>query len=177
MCSVMRVMATQRRVRSVADRRHQGRRVGVGPEGAAGGGSWVPPGHLVMRRWATAMATTSTSPYSTRFKIVAVAVLALAIAAFVGAYLATSDEGDDELGASGDAAAGEMVEQRIPAPNSQVPQQSTIGIDLARSEPPPGGGQLGEGRRGGRTGAPAVVGPTAEGRAPPRQVPWCFEVV
>jgi hypothetical protein len=149
------------------------------------------------------MATTSTSPYSTRFKIVAVAVLALAIGAFVGAYLATSDEGDDELGASGDAAAGEMVEQRIPAPNSQVPQQSTIGIDLAagwegtlqlnnveiprdqltltpelaRIEFTPGEGQLVEELQAGRNCVTAVVWPIAEGRDAARQVPWCFEVV
>jgi hypothetical protein len=76
------------------------------------------------------MATTSTSPYSTRFKVIAVIVLALAIAAFVAAYLATSDEGDDALGTSGDAIGNEIVEQRIPAPGSQVPQQSTVGVDL-----------------------------------------------
>jgi hypothetical protein len=148
------------------------------------------------------MATTSTSPYSTRFKIVAVAVLALAVAAFVGAYLATNDEGDDELGASGDTP-GEIVEQRIPAPNSQVPQQSTIGIDLAagwegtlqlnnveiprdqltltpelaRIEFTPGEGQLVEELQAGRNCVTAVVWPIAEGRDAARQVPWCFEVV
>jgi hypothetical protein len=149
------------------------------------------------------MATTSTSPYSTRFKVVAVVVLALAVGAFVAAYIATSDEGDDELGTSGDVASNELVEQRIPAPNSQVPQQSTVGIDLlsgwegtlqlndveipldqlmltpelARIEFTPGDGKVVEELQAGLNCVNAIVWPIAEGRDAARQIPWCFTVV
>jgi hypothetical protein len=149
------------------------------------------------------MATTSTSPYSTRFKAVAVAVLALAIGAFVAAYLATSDEGDNELGTSGNAVGGEIVEQRIPAPNSQVPQQSIVGIDLlsgwegtlqlnnveiprdqltltpelARIEFTPGDGKVVEQLQAGLNCVNATVWPIAEGREAAREIPWCFQVV
>jgi hypothetical protein len=149
------------------------------------------------------MATTGTSPYSTRFKIVATTVFVLAVAAFVGAYLATSDEGDDDLATSGGATTGDVVEQRVPAPNSQVPQQSTIAIDLvagwegtlqldnveipldqltltpelARIEFTPGDGKVVEELRPGRNCVTAIVWPIAEGRESARQIPWCFEVV
>jgi hypothetical protein len=145
------------------------------------------------------MATTSTSPYSTRFKAVAVAVLALAIGAFVAAYLATSDEGDNELGTSGNAVGGEIVEQ----PNSQVPQQSIVGIDLlsgwegtlqlnnveiprdqltltpelARIEFTPGDGKVVEQLQAGLNCVNATVWPIAEGREAAREIPWCFQVV
>jgi hypothetical protein len=148
------------------------------------------------------MASTSTSPYSTRFKVVAVIVLALAIAAFVAAYLATSDEGDDELETSG-AIDNDVVEQRIPAPNSQVPQQQGIGIDLlsgwegtlelndveipmdqlkltpelAKIEFTPGDGKVVEELRAGLNCVTAVVWPIAEGRDAARQVRWCFTAV
>ena len=149
------------------------------------------------------MATTSTSPYSTRFKVIAVIVLALAIAAFVAAYLATSGEGDDTLGTSGDAIDNEIVEQRIPAPGSQVPQQSTVGIDLlsgwegtlqlndveipmdqlkltpelARVEFTPGDGKMVEELQAGLNCVNAIVWPIPEGRDAARQIPWCFTVV
>jgi hypothetical protein len=149
------------------------------------------------------MATTSTSPYSTRFKVIAVIVLALAIAAFVAAYLATSDEGDDALGTSGDAIGNEIVEQRIPAPGSQVPQQSTVGVDLlsgwegtlklndveipmdqlkltpelARIEFTPGDGKVVDELQAGLNCIKAIVWPIPEGRDAARQIPWCFTVV
>lgn len=148
------------------------------------------------------MASTTTSPYSTRFKVVAVCVLALAISAFVAAYLATSDEGDDQLGTS-EAIGNDIVEQRLPAPNSQVPQQSTVGVDLlsgwegtlvlndveipadqlkltpelARIEFTPGDGKVVEQLRAGLNCVTAVVWPIAEGRDAARQIPWCFTVV
>jgi hypothetical protein len=148
------------------------------------------------------MARTSTSPYSTRFKVVAVVVLALAIAAFVAAYLTTSDEGDDELGTSG-AVGSDIVEQRIPAPDSQVPQQQTVGIDLvsgwrgtlelndveipmdqlkltpelAKIEFTPGDGKVVEELRAGLNCVTAIVWPISEGRDAGRQIPWCFTVV
>jgi hypothetical protein len=133
------------------------------------------------------MATTSTSPYSPRFKVIAVIVLALAIAAFVAANQATN----------------ETVEQRIPAPGSQVPQQSTVGIDLlsgwegtlqlndveipmdqlkltpelARIEFTPGDGKVVEELQAGLNCVKAVVWPIPEGRDAARQIPWCFTVV
>jgi hypothetical protein len=149
------------------------------------------------------MATTSTSPYSTRFKVIAVIVLALAIAAFVAAYLVTSDEGDDALGTSGDAIGNKIVEQRIPAPGSQVPQQSTVGIDLlsgwegtlqlndveipmdqlkltpelARIEFTPGDGKVVGELQAGLNCVNAIVWPISEGRDAAREIPWCFTVV
>jgi hypothetical protein len=149
------------------------------------------------------MPTTSTSPYSTRFKVVAVVVLALAISAFVAAYLATSDDGDDALGTSGDEIGNDVVEQRIPAPGSQVPQQSTVGIDLlsgwegtlqlneveipmdqlkltpelARIEFTPGDGKVVEELQAGLNCVTAIVWPISEGRDAARQIPWCFTVV
>jgi hypothetical protein len=66
--------------------------------------------------------------YSTRFKIVAVAILALvAVLAFV-AYGMASDSTDDPVASSGGTR--EFVEQLIPAGDSQVLQQGTVGIDL-----------------------------------------------
>jgi hypothetical protein len=149
------------------------------------------------------MAATSTSPYSTRFKVVAVVVLALAISAFVAAYLVTSGEGDSGSATSGNAVGDDIVEQRIPAPNSQVPQQSTVGIDLvsgwegtlqlnnveipkdqltltpelSRIEFRPGDGKVVEELRAGLNCVNAIVWPIPEGRDAARQIPWCFTVV
>lgn len=145
-----------------------------------------------------AMARTTTSPYSTRFKVAAVAVLTLAVAAFVGAYLATTGDGDDTS-----SGADEVVEERFPAPNAQVPQQSTVGVDLAagwegtlriddveiprdelritpelaRIEFMPRAGAAVEELRAGTNCVTAVVWPIAEGRASAREIPWCFQVV
>jgi hypothetical protein len=148
------------------------------------------------------MATTSV--YSTRFRIVASLVLAVAVAAFAGAYLSTSADDDDEVGRSGGSSgAGEIVEARIPAPNTQVPQQSTVGIDLAagwdgtlqlegaeipvdeltripelaRIEFTPAEGKAVEELRAGLNCVTAVVWPIAEGRDASREIAWCFEVV
>jgi hypothetical protein len=149
------------------------------------------------------MATTSTSPYSTRFKVMAVVVLALAISAFVAAYLVTSSEGDSGSATSGNAVGDDIVEQRIPAPNSQVPQQSTVGIDLvsgwegtlqvnnveipkdqltltpklSRIEFRPGDGKVVEELQAGLNCVNAIVWPIPEGRDAARQIQWCFTVV
>src|SRR4029453_8604994 len=68
-----------------------------------------------------------TSPYSTRFKLIASAVLAVAISLFVVAFLTLS--GNKNQGLSADNA--KVVDTLIPAANTQVPQQSSVGIDLA----------------------------------------------
>jgi hypothetical protein len=57
---------------------------------------------------------------------VASALITLAVAAFVAAYLTTSD--DDGSGSGRD---GEYVERLVPERDSQVVQQGTVGIDLA----------------------------------------------
>jgi hypothetical protein len=143
-----------------------------------------------------------TSPYSTRFKLVAVAVLALAIALFVGAFLTMEDSGDDPvLSSTGDDA---VVENLIPRRNSQVPQQSTIGIDLVPdwtgtlvlngTEIPadelqvtpelgliqftPGEGKTVEAFETGRNTISAIIWPIAEGRGPAdRTITWDINVV
>ena len=66
--------------------------------------------------------------YSTRFKIVAVAILAVAIVLGVVAYGLASDSTDDPVASSGGTR--EFVEQLIPPGDSQVLQQGTVGIDL-----------------------------------------------
>ena len=69
---------------------------------------------------------TRTSPYSTRFKIVAAVVVGIAGVLF---YLAFTSLGDDEdpVLSAGDS---QVVENLIPRRNAQVPQQSSVGIDL-----------------------------------------------
>jgi hypothetical protein len=73
--------------------------------------------------------TNGSSPppiYSTRFKIIAAVLVTAAIAAFVAAYLSTADSDDTSSGGSNG-----FVERLIPAQNTQLVQQGTVGIDLA----------------------------------------------
>lgn len=145
----------------------------------------------------------SDSPtYSTRFKLFAAGLLLVAVAAFVGAYLTFSETGDDPvLSSSGQ---DRYVEQLIPARDSQVLQQSRIGIDLATgwtgvlvvngTEIPedelditqelglvqftPAEGGTVEELRAGRNCVTAIVWPLSEGRTEgARTIQWCFEVV
>jgi hypothetical protein len=141
-----------------------------------------------------------TSPYSTRFKVIASVVLAVAISLFVLAFLTQADTGDEAL--SGDDA--QVVERLIPALNSQVPQQSDVGIQLVVGwsgtlaingvEIPedelvttpeiglimftPGEGKTVEQLQAGQNCVTAVIWPLSEGRGPgDRPITWCFEVV
>ena len=141
-----------------------------------------------------------TSPYSTRFKVIASLVAAAAIALFAVAILTLS--GNKDQGLSADNA--KVVDALIPAANTQVPQQSSVGIDLVAGwdgvlringvEIPedelvktpqtwliiftPGDGKAVEEFETGRNCVTAVIWPIADGRgAADRQVPWCFEVV
>jgi len=141
-----------------------------------------------------------TSPYSTRFKVIASLVAAAAIALFAVAILTLS--GNKDQGLSADNA--KVVDALIPTANTQVPQQSSVGIDLVAGwdgvlringvEIPedelvktpqtglimftPGDGKAVEEFETGRNCVTAVIWPIAEGRGPAdRQVPWCFEVV
>jgi hypothetical protein len=141
--------------------------------------------------------------YSTRFKVFAVFMLAVAVAAFVGAVLA-STSGDDNEAPILSAGGEDVVESLIPARDSQVPQQTTVGIDLLvgwvgtlvvnGTEVPedqldvtpelaliqftPGDGRAVEQLRGGRNCVEAIVWPLSEGReSGERRVSWCFTVV
>ncbi|MFP3900111.1 MAG: hypothetical protein ACLFXM_04600 [Acidimicrobiia bacterium] len=141
--------------------------------------------------------------YSTRFKLVAALVLTVAIAAFVTAYLATQQGDDDPVVSSG--AASEAVENLIPDRGDQVPQQQTVGVDLAGGwnaalavngvEIPdgeldvtpelslvqftPADGRTVEQFQPGRNCVEATIWPLSEGRGgeETRTVGWCFDVV
>jgi hypothetical protein len=137
--------------------------------------------------------------YSLRLKLLAVGVVALAVALFVVAAL-TLDEDDDAV----PSGTGDFVEALIPADGSQIPSQSTIGIDLApgwegtlivdgveipedqlnterrdlyRVEFTPGEGQVFESLPQGPQCVTAVVWEIAAGREDANNVSWCFEVV
>ena len=143
---------------------------------------------------------TRTSPYSTRFKIVAAAVVALAGVLF---YLAFTSLGDDEdpVLSQGDS---QVVENLIPRRNAQVPQQSSVGIDLVvgwsgrlvvnGTEIPddelvitpqlglieftPGPTRTVEALDSGQNCVTAVIWRLQDGRGVnDRTIPWCFEVV
>ena len=145
---------------------------------------------------------TTTPVYSTRFKIIAAVLLAVAIAGFVGAYLTFAEGEDDPVLRSGGQ--DEYVEALIPDRNSQVPQQSPVGIDLVTGwtgvlvvngvEIPedelnvtqelglvqftPADGRAVEQLEGGQNCVTAIVWPLSEGRdRGARNVTWCFEVV
>ncbi|MGH9212321.1 MAG: hypothetical protein ACRD2C_16810 [Acidimicrobiales bacterium] len=139
--------------------------------------------------------------YSTQFKIVAAVVVVVATGLLSFAYLLATE--DDEPG-SGSGATSEFVEALLPPENSQVVQQSTVGIDL---EPgwqgvlrlggqdipedqlavsaslnqvtfTPGPGQVLESLTPGRLCAQALVWRSASGRGNgERTVHWCFEVI
>lgn len=139
--------------------------------------------------------------YSTRFKVVAAVVVAVAAGLFTLAVLALDEGGDDPVLRGGDEA---VVEDLIPRRDAQVPQQTSIGIDLVAGwdaalvvddvEIPrqelqltpeiglvqftPGPGRAVEELRPGRNCVTAVIWQLAEGRgADDRRIPWCFEVV
>ncbi|HEX5367061.1 MAG TPA: hypothetical protein VFW63_10430 [Acidimicrobiales bacterium] len=139
--------------------------------------------------------------YSTRFKVVAAVVVAVAAGLFTLAVLALDEGGDDPVLRGGDEA---VVEDLIPRRDAQVPQQTSIGIDLVAGwdaalvvddvEIPrqelqltpeiglvqftPGPGRAVEELRPGRNCVTAVIWQLAEGRGgDDRRIPWCFEVV
>jgi hypothetical protein len=141
-----------------------------------------------------------TSPYSTRFKVIAVLVLTLAISLLVLAALSLGDNQDQGLSADN----APVVDALIPAANTQVPQQSSVGIDLAVGwdgvlqingvEVPedelvvtpqtglimftPGEGKTVQQFQTGRNCVTAIVWRIADGRGvADRPIPWCFEVV
>ena len=141
------------------------------------------------------------SVYSTRFKVGAVAVLAVAIGLFAVAIRAFEGGDDDPVLQGGDAA---VVENLLPRRNAQVPQQSNVGIDLVTGwegtlvvggteipedqlqvtpeigliEFTPGPGQAVEELDPGQNCVSAVIWRASDGRGvDDRTIPWCFEVV
>jgi hypothetical protein len=141
------------------------------------------------------------SPYSTRFKVGAVLVLAVAITLFGAAFWAFDSGEDDPVLQGGDDA---VVERLIPRRNAQVPQQSTVGIDLVTGwdgvlvvggveipadelsrtpeiglvEFTPGEGRTIEEFTAGQNCVSAIIWRVQDGRGvADRTIPWCFEVV
>jgi hypothetical protein len=141
------------------------------------------------------------SVYSTRFKIGAVVVLAVAITLLAIGVRSLSDGGDDPVLRGGDAA---IVENLIPRRDAQVPQQSNVGIDLVTGwagtlvidgveipgdelqvtpeigliEFTPGDGKAVEALDAGQNCVSAVIWKVSDGRGvADRTIPWCFEVV
>ncbi|HEY3000203.1 MAG TPA: hypothetical protein VGJ43_16590 [Acidimicrobiales bacterium] len=144
---------------------------------------------------------TSTSPYSTRFKLVAAAVIAVALVLIGVAFSALSNSEDDPVLTEADA---KVVDNLIPRRNAQVPQQSSVGIDLAvgwsgtlvvdGTEIPedelqvtpqiglieftPGPGKAVEEYQAGQNCVTAIIWRIADGRGvADRNIPWCFQVV
>jgi hypothetical protein len=142
-----------------------------------------------------------TPVYSTRFKVAAVAVLAVAITLFVLAIGAFEDGGDDPVLQGGDAA---VVENLIPRRDAQVPQQSNVGIDVQTGwegtlviggveiprgqlqitpeigliEFTPAEGMAVEELATGQNCVSAVIWKISDGRGvADRTIPWCFDVV
>jgi hypothetical protein len=142
------------------------------------------------------------SPYSTRFRIVAAVVVAFAALVFTLAYFRFQDGTEDPIVQSGDAA--DFVEDLIPRRSDQVPQQSSVGIDLIPSwtgtlevngtEVPadeltvtdelgliqfaPGPGRAVEQLQTGTNTVRAIVWPRSESRETAAEtVTWTFEVV
>lgn len=147
------------------------------------------------------MAAPTTSPYSTRFKVIAAAVVAVAIAMLAYGCTALSNGNDDPVLNSGEA---KIVDNLIPRRNSQVPQQSSIGIDLAPGwtgtlvlngveipedelqktpqigviEYTPGPNKTVPRFRTGQNCVNAIIWQLKDGRGvADRNIPWCFEVV
>ena len=141
------------------------------------------------------------SVYSTRFKIGAVVVLAVAVTLFGIAINSLGDGGDDPVLQGGDAA---VVEALLPRRNAQVPQQTNVGIDLATGwagtlvvdgveipedelqlmpeiglvEFTPGEGKAVEQLDSGENCVSAIIWPVSEGRGvSDRTIPWCFDVI
>jgi hypothetical protein len=142
-----------------------------------------------------------TSPYSTRFRIVAALVLAAAAGLFAVAVIGLDEGNDDPVLQGGDQA---VVENLIPRRNTQVPQQSTVGIDLVTGwdgalvldgveipreqlvltpeigliEFTPGPDRAVEELTSGENCVTAIIWRLSEGRGvDDRTIPWCFEVV
>jgi hypothetical protein len=140
--------------------------------------------------------------YSRRFKLLAAVMLTVAFGALVLAYQRVSDDDGDPIVRSGGTDA--FVEALLPARDSQVVQQTTVGIDLAsgwdgtlvvdgREIPPdqlvrrpelnrveftPGEGKMVSALPAGRQCVQAIVWETRVGRAGgSRDVRWCFDVV
>ena len=147
--------------------------------------------------------TNGSSPpplYSTRFKILAALLMVLAVGAFAAAYAQTAGD-DDDLASSGGNSS--FVERLLPQSDSQIVQQSTVGIDLTPGwegtlvvdgivipedelkvtpslnlvEFTPGEGKVMRTLPVGKVCASATVWKTSTGSTDSRHVAWCFDVI
>jgi hypothetical protein len=144
-----------------------------------------------------------TSVYSTRFRIVAAAIVAVAAVVFFIAYRSAQEGEDDPIASSGES--GEVVEVLIPARGAQVPQQSDVGIDLQEGwtgtlvlngtsipedelqitlelglvQFTPGDGKAVEELRAGQNDVQAIIWPRSEGAGgdETRTIAWSFDAV
>jgi hypothetical protein len=162
-------------------------------DGQSSGGSGA---HARMRA-----AMSKPSPYSTRFRIGAALVAAAALGVFAFTFIVLDEGDDDPVLQGGDAA---VVENLIPRRNSQVPQQSGVGIDLVPGwdgtlvldgveiprdqlvltpelgliEFTPGPDRAVEELSAGQNCVTAIIWRMDDGRGvDDRTIPWCFEVV
>lgn len=137
--------------------------------------------------------------YPTKFKIAAAVILAVVAVLSVIAYLMLAEESEDNA-----ASEGGFVEETMPADDSEILQQATVGIDLAtgwqgelivggqpvpedqlqvtealnRIEFTPGEGKVVESWPAGRQCVGAVVWESAVGpETGSRNVSWCFDVL
>ena len=142
-----------------------------------------------------------TSPYSTRFRVIAALVFALAVALLVIAIIGLDEGNEDPVLQGGDRA---VVENLIPRRNAQVPQQSSVGIDVVTGwegtlvvdgieiprdqlvltpeigliEFTPAPGTAVEELDPGQNCVSAIIWRISDGRGvDDRTIPWCFEVV
>ena len=142
-----------------------------------------------------------TSPYSTRFRVIAALVFAVAVALLVIAVIGLDEGNEDPVLQGGDRA---VVENLIPRRNAQVPQQSSVGIDLVTGwdgtlvvdgieiprdqlvltpeigliEFMPGPGKAVEELASGENCITAIIWRVSDGRGvDDRTIPWCFDVV
>jgi hypothetical protein len=138
--------------------------------------------------------------YSLRFKLLALVMAAGSVVALALAYTGVGDDDDSIVQSGGNS---DMVEELIPARNSQVLQQDTVGIDLTegwegslviegqeipadqlavrapnRVEFTPGDGKVMTTLPTGHVCVQAIVWETRTGRTDDaRTVGWCFEVL
>jgi len=128
-------------------------------------------------------------------------VFAVAVALFAVAVVGLDDGNEDPVLEGGDRA---VVENLIPRRNAQVPQQSSVGIDVVTGwdgtlviggveipreqlvltpeigliEFTPGPGQAVEELASGENCVTAVIWRVSDGRGvDDRTIPWCFDVV
>jgi hypothetical protein len=115
--------------------------------------------------------------YSTRFKIVAAVVVAIAAGLFTLGVRSLDDSGDDPASVGIDLATGwggTLVIDGVEIPEDELDLTPELGL----VEFTPGEGRTVDALRPGRNCVSAVIWRLSDGRGvADRTVPWCFEVV